>query len=94
MKANEFIKKAGLNEVKRLLSTATVANDNQVGVIPYNPFIGIPIDIGELKRLIESYELVGSFGGLEHAKCFLAENIPCADSGVLNKAIADVESCQ
>lgn len=62
----------------------------------------------ELKRLIESHELVESFGGLKMAKESL-KNLPSEyqsytmtrdDTGAttqsfkLNQAIADVESCQ
>lgn len=55
----------------------------------------------QLKRLVESHELVGRFGGLEMAKgvaaiddneSYLGERFgPCDE---LKQAIADVESCQ
>lgn len=54
----------------------------------------------QLKRLVESHELVGRFGGLEMAKgvaaiddneSYLGERFgPCDE---LKQAIADVESC-
>lgn len=110
MKANEFIKKAGLNEVKRLLSTATVANDNQVGVIPCNSWTGIPIDIGELKRLIESHDFAEQVEGLETVRTmiktmdehnlkkmptsFNGDSLGCFTRDYFVQVVRDVESCQ
>ncbi|WP_293735010.1 hypothetical protein [uncultured Acinetobacter sp.] len=45
----------------------------------------------DIKRLVESVDLVNSFNGLEMAKQFLAENIECSDSERLKQAIADYE---
>ena len=48
----------------------------------------------DLKRLVESHELVESFNGLDMAKKFYDENIiECSDAWNLKQAIADVESC-
>ena len=103
MKANEFVKKHGLNKAKALLSTQgkTIANlkseytaeqlREYQGYIVSNDLMSLV----ELKRLVESYELVESFNGLEMAKKFYDENIiECSDAWNLKQAIADVESCQ
>jgi len=53
----------------------------------------------ELKRLVESHELVGSYGGLESSKLtvnypnFLNDEDVTTTNHRLSKAIADVESC-
>lgn len=49
----------------------------------------------ELKRLVESYELVESYGGLEDATKVCIQ-LHCKGVGDhrLKQAIADVESCQ
>ena len=54
---------------------------------------------GDLKRLVESHELVGSYGGLESSKLtvnypnFLNDEDIKTTNHRLSKAIADVESC-
>ena len=47
----------------------------------------------QLKRLVESYELVENHNGVDMAKRFIDANIECNDSDRLKQAIADVESC-
>ena len=79
MKANEFFKAMGLKAVKQFLE-----NDN----------IRTKEMSDELKRLVESHDLVESFGGVEMANRYLDENLECEDSKTLRQAIADVESCQ
>ena len=86
MKANEFFKKHGWNDTKVMIES--------------------PFGLGEyeylwddLKRLVESHELVESKGGLIKAKEILADNpVWCSGSkrysSPLERAIADVESCQ
>lgn len=80
MKANEFVKKFGWDRAKReveLIGTiaAMCCEDD------FN---------NDLKRLVESHELVEKLGGLNDAKVV-------SNSGkyykYLKKAIADVESC-
>lgn len=100
MKANEFVKKFGWDRAKRevaLIGTiAMMCGDNDFN--------------NDLKRLVESHELV-AIHGFEKSKEIVA-NAPSddhfyswtlGDSGVrdktvnigeLRKAIADVESCQ
>ena len=80
MKANEFFKKHGWNDTKVMIES--------------------PFGLGEyeylwddLKRLIESHELVESHGGLYQARKVAHKN--CFEYPVhLLQAIADVESCQ
>lgn len=83
MKANEFVKAMGLNAVKQFLE-----NDN----------IRTKEMSDDLKRLVESYELVESFGGLESAKKELQRQSILRwinpETERLREAIADVESCQ
>ena len=104
VKANEFVKKFGLKLAQRDIA----ALDS--GFIKHDDFLehyGFDI-LDDLKRLVESHELVESFGGLKMAKESL-KNLPSEyqsytmtrdDTGAttqsfkLNQAIADVESCQ
>lgn len=80
MKANEFFKAMGIKSVKQFLE-----NDN----------IRTKEMHDDLKRLIESHELVESYGGLEKSKLKVQGNrLSYKRSALLSKAIADVESCQ
>lgn len=84
MKANGFFKAMGINAVRQFLE-----NDN----------IRTKEMHDDLKRLVESHELVESKGGLTKAKEILADNpVWCFGSkrysSPLKQAIADVESCQ
>ncbi|MEG1234560.1 MAG: hypothetical protein RSE18_12075 [Acinetobacter sp.] len=85
MRANEFVKKFRWGEAKRLVDASK--------------FVGVDksiVDIDDLKRLVESYELVELCGGLEVAKqnqLFLKAHELSKDGDYIDKAIADVESC-
>lgn len=98
MKANEFIKKFGWDEAKAFLSF-----DSDVEIIYTASFFD------DLKRLVESHELVGNFGGIKRAKRILKKSYTSFNTMVsvvwndkpfqctiekLEKAITDVESCQ
>lgn len=85
MNANEFVKKYGL-------AVAIDLSKRDVTSVGYLSIEHHELDQKELKHLVESHELVESFGGLDHAKQFYRENLKCDDSEVLRKAIADVES--
>lgn len=91
MKANEFVKKFGLKLAKRDVA----ALDS--GFIKREDFLehyGFDI-LDDLKRLIESHELVKEHGTIERAKEYA--NSPYTAPEVkerLKQAIADVESCQ
>ena len=97
MKANEFVEKFGLKLAQRDIA----ALDS--GFIKREDFLehyGFDI-LDDLKRLIESHELIELTGGLEMAKSVLdieinAKHYEYDASKVtqLSKAIADVESCQ
>ena len=79
MKANEFFKAMGIKSVKQFLE-----NDN----------IRTKEMHDDLKRLVESHELIG--GDLEYAKKFYADCAFKRDKHLVRckQAIADVESCQ
>ena len=81
MKANEYIDKYGVDCAKEILK------HNQ-DLMNIDFFIN-------LKRLVESHELVKEHGAIEHAKEYA--NSPYTAPEVkerLKQAIADVESCQ
>lgn len=88
MKANEFVKKFGWERAKRELQYK-------------NTMMAICSDddwFDDLKRLVESHELVERVGGIEVAKNKIKANAVWFDGGsvflnTLKKAIADVESC-
>ena len=87
MKANEFVKKFGWDRAKReveLIGTiaAMCCEDD------FN---------NDLKRLVESYDLVESWGGLEDAKLYSFDHCkdkPESAGYKLMMAIKDVESCK
>ena len=72
MKANEFVKKVGIEAVKSYIAA-------------YKDHL-----TDELKRLVESHELVEKLGGLDEAKIYVPDGYK---SERLKQAIADVESC-
>ena len=75
MRAIEFFKAMGAKSVKQFLE-----NDN----------IRTKEMHDNLKRLIESHELVEKLGGLSKAKIYVPDGYK---SDRLKQAIADVESC-
>lgn len=84
MQANEFVKKLGWDDAIALVNASNICGiDKSI------------VDIEELKRLVESHELVEKLGGLENAK---DEYFSCVQNNepasYIAKAIADVESCQ
>ena len=102
MKANEFVKKFGWDEVKRIVTTYTnathVTDDAMLFVNgdvyrkKYSWFadsLDNMVTITDLKRLVESYELVESVGGWNNATALYDEYL-CTN---LKQAILDVESC-
>ena len=90
VKANDFVKKFGLEESKALVNAQSWTM-RQIA-------LSTTVDTKELTRLVESHELVESFGGLEAANTIVG----CAEVGGIatinisrhQQAIADVESCQ
>lgn len=87
MKANEFVKKYGLVKSTGIVGLMTA------GVINYD---GDSVDYNDLKRIVESYELVEYYGGLSQSRRWIERTVfKLSDSMIaLKKAIADVESCQ
>ena len=87
MKANEFVRKYGIAEAKAFLSL-----DSEVEIVYTASFFD------DLKRLVESHEMVESYGGLEDAKKELQRQSILRwinpETEALRQAIADVESCQ
>ncbi|WP_180008295.1 hypothetical protein [Acinetobacter sp. YH12238] len=79
MKANQFVKKFGWYEAKAFLSF-----DSEVEIVYTASFFD------DLKRLVESHELVENWGGLDDAK-FALQLVRYPER--LKQAIADVESC-
>ena len=86
MKANEYVKKYGVDCAKEILTH----NQDLMN-------IGFFID---LKRLVESHEWVESYGGIDAANkticdAFHGSNYPIPEGHEkLSLAIQDVESCQ
>jgi len=114
MKATEFVEKHGWGETQRIIqdypSHTHVTSDARMFINEHScmeeikrQLVGL-VKISELKRLVESHELVQSYGGLPAAKVHLnslAER--CVNGGleavreqykILKQAIADVEACQ
>lgn len=85
MKANEFVKKFGLNTAKSVLSNENskscrfYCHSHECGLmIPCQVWVDDPKDsnvdfvsLDELEKLIESHELVKEFGGLGEAKEYI-----------------------
>ena len=90
MKAIEFVKKFGWDEV---ISELSKTQDSVVVM-----WLGSQSNdyalVKDLKRLVESHELVESYGGLENAK---DEYFSCVQNNepasYIAKAILEVESC-
>ena len=105
MKANEFVKKFGLKLAQRdiaALDSGFIKHDD------FSEHYGFDI-LDDLKRLVESHELVSNFGGLKRAKRILKKAYTSFNTMIsvvwndkpfqcniqkLENAIADVESCQ
>lgn len=86
MKANEFVRKFGVVQSKYHLSF--ILSDCQPLVLC--DCILSTREVGNLKRLIKSHELVESYGGITEARIKQAIN----GNKRLIVAIADVESCK
>lgn len=95
MKANEFIKKFGIEKAKQAVGFGNKYAEN--GLLRLETFDGDEIDvvIDDLKRLVESHELVNDYYGLARAKEHAESNYTAPElRAALKQAIADVESCQ
>lgn len=90
MKANEFVKKFGWDKVKSIVLDFNYNSSNKFIVNLNN---NSAISIYDLKRLVESHELVESHGGLPQAR--KAAHVNCFDYPMrLLQAIVDMESCK
>ena len=110
MKANEFVKKHGLESTKDIVkhygNHTHVTEDARMFVTEkfyketranYADDLNSMVKIAGLKRLVESHELVEKLGGIEPAKCYAIDANACGafdDEIKIKQAIADVESCQ
>ena len=98
MKANEFVNKYGWDKARLLLSTQgkTIESlkdeytSSQLKEFQRYIVSDRLMNLDKLKRLIESYELVGSLGGIDYCKCM----VQLSGHDYLKQVIADVESCQ
>lgn len=86
MKANQFVKAYGLKRIRHLLTMSSNA-------IVYC-LDGEHVHVDDLKRLVESHELIEQYNGLFEAKELIRVS-PKMTSELreLAAAIADVESC-
>lgn len=99
MKANEFIKKYGVEEAKKVLHCMDDASEFTTHMPGDDWDKPTLIDAVGLRRLVESHELVESCGGME-AAIIEANSCRYFEYGELSErayrimhAIADVESC-
>ena len=89
MKANEFVKKFGVERAKQMVN----ADDSVHALV----FATTKVSFLDLKRLVESHEFINERGGLEHVKNLIATKLHWFDVDAIiktNQAIFDVESCQ
>lgn len=104
MKANEFVKEYGIDIARECLEDrlktweACYLKLSNFELVKYIPSPLDFIDVDDLKRLVESHELVEKLGGLESAKKELQRQSILRwinpETERLRVAIADVESCQ
>lgn len=94
MKANEFVKKFGVAEAKKVLHCMDDASEFKIYMPEDTWDKPTLIDAAGLRRLIESHELVKDYYGLTRAKEHAESKYTAPELKVaLKQAIADVESC-
>lgn len=103
MRANELVKKFGWEKAKVLLSAQglsipvlkAIYKTEDLDWMQRAVVEGDLMNVGDLKLLVASHELVESYGGLEKAKgrTFLSMHISVQSLKDLKQAILDVESC-
>lgn len=83
MRANEYIKKYGIDKARELYNSDDWSTVSEYFLI-------------SLKRLIESHEVVQKMSGLDECKRKMVILVSMGDdrARILEKAVADVESCQ
>lgn len=104
MKANEFVKKFGIDTFRLSVGFVStrkylVVYEDEIDFVDeIKPSHGKCVfDRSEVKRLVESHELVEYMGGIDKAKeqaYVLAMEADGFNPTKIEKAIADVESCQ
>jgi hypothetical protein len=110
MKANEFVRKFGMDSFKATMICPQFKRYNYA--ILYSDEVDFSVEFiekhadymfstSEIKRLVESHDLVESYGGIDEAKDFIspygAEQLNkkiYSPMLRIKQAIADVESCQ
>ena len=87
MKANEFVKNFGVERAKQIVNA-----DHSVHALV---FATTKVSLLDLKRLIESHELVKACGGIEAVNQHLKEGnvFRFEEKPLMRQTIADVESC-
>ena len=96
MRANEFVKKFGLEHTKYLIED-TELSEFAIHSSCAGKYSMDTVSADDLKRLVESHELVEKVGGLALAKIELKSVDYNSEKDFyenLKQAIADVESCQ
>ena len=105
MKANEFVKRFGLGLAKQYLNRTKnqgVYIEPKIKLMihqsvcePTTSGIDFVFHRDDLKRIVESHELVSDYYGLTRAKEHAESNYTAPElKAALKQAIADVESCQ
>ena len=96
MNAIQFIKEHGVDKARKVIDGAPewAMSINFNNGMYYSRMEHKKGDtfLYDIKRLVESVDLVESFNGVEMAKRYLEENVECSDSERLKQAIADYES--
>ena len=103
MKPDEFVKKYGWEVAKEISKKGLTMKSAYFDTQKHEFFDGTPVRVGidvkrvdfisNLRRLVESHELVDSLGGLDKAKKLINSQHNLYTDMKLAKAIADVESC-
>ena len=96
MKAQEYVKKYGIAKAKELVSS--IVNTISVGGVVCDPcFItdkGEYVGYNDLKRVVESYDMVEDHGSINRAKMYAESRYTAPEvTDRLKQAILDVESC-
>lgn len=100
MRANEFVKKFGLVKSRDVVKNAPKDDCSysiEIGIyLDRYAFSKYEVYIDDLKRLVESHELVEACGGIDVVKRHLKEGnvFRFEEKPLMRQAIADVESCQ
>ena len=97
MKPNEFVRKFGWEESKEALNHVAWCEGSYCTKIKHGCIKNnhdCCVDVSDLKRLVESHELVESYGSINQAKQAIIDGNNHCMFIDLEQAIADVESCQ